>query len=197
MSLAVLEPCKVIEMPMGNRLLEPRWRANSNRDGYSPTSNVIVGKDFLGERLTDFVGDDDPIDRMGHGGAAASAFATVSPDVQLIVVKSCITSSAAKCPGFALILGIEYLLDPYEDDNTDDKVDIINLSLGATFSSACHDFVVVSLEHAPIFGVVYTTSFGNDGNLPYVAGAIGTTPNVIAVGAVNHPTLGGPLQTKD
>jgi hypothetical protein len=57
MSLAAMEPCKLIEMLMGIRLLEPRWRANSKRDGYSPTSNVIVGKDFLGERLTDFVGE--------------------------------------------------------------------------------------------------------------------------------------------
>jgi minor extracellular serine protease Vpr len=112
---------------------------------------------------------DDPIDRMGHGRAVASAFATVAPDVQLIAVKSCITPSAAKCPDFALIFGIEYLLDPNEDDNIDDKVDIINLSLGAALSSAYHDFVAVSLEHAPIFGVVYTTSFDNDGNLPHLS----------------------------
>jgi hypothetical protein len=171
--------------------------ANSNRDGYFPTSNVIEGKDFLGEHLTDFVGDDDPIDGMGHGTAVASAIVTVAPDVQLIAVKSCVTSSAAECPDFALILGIEYLLDPNEDGNTDDKVDIINLSLGAAFSSAYHDFVAVSLEHAHSLGVVCVTSFGNDGNLPYVAGAIGTTPNVIAVGAVNHPTLDGPLHMKD
>jgi hypothetical protein len=61
------------------------------------------------------------------------------------------------------------------------------------FSSVYHNFVAVSLEHAPIFGVVCLTLFGTDDNLFYVAGAIGTTLNVIAAGDVNHPTPDGML----
>jgi hypothetical protein len=62
----------------------------------------------------------------------------------------------------------------------------------AALSSAFHDSVAVSLEHAPIFSVVCLTLFRNDDNPLYVAGATGTMPNVIvAIGAINHSTLDG------
>ena len=59
----------------------------------------------------------------------ADAILSVAPDAQLIACKVC-TSDTGTCPGFAVVQALEYALDPNEDGNMDDKVDIVNLSLG-------------------------------------------------------------------
>lgn len=53
--------------------------------------------------------------------------------------------------------------------------------------------MVRGLENAAQLGIVCVTSFGNDGNIPYIVGAIGAAPNVIAVGATNQPTEDDPI----
>ena len=59
----------------------------------------------------------------------ADAILSIAPDAQLIACKVC-TSDTGTCPGFAVVQALEYALDPNEDGSMDDKVDIINLSLG-------------------------------------------------------------------
>ncbi|KAL3906420.1 MAG: hypothetical protein SGILL_009279, partial [Bacillariaceae sp.] len=109
-----------------------------------------------------------------------------APDVAFVAAKACLnTAPVAICPDFALIAGIEYLLDPKGDGSMNDRVDVINLSLGAPYNNPAHDLVALMLEYATELGVVTVTSIGNGGNVPYVSGAIGTTPNVVTVGAVN------------
>lgn len=46
----------------------------------------------------------------------------------------------------------------------------------------------MALENAAQLGILCVTAFGNFYNIPYIAGAIGTTPNVLSVGATNQPT---------
>ena len=162
--------------------LDSTDQANKQRDGYFPTPRVIDGYDYLGEDLENFIADDDPIDSIGHGTAVASAILGVAPDTQIVAIKSC---NDQECPDFAIIAGIEYLLDPNFDGNLNDRVDVINLSLGSAFDTAYYNSVAYALELANFLGVVVVTSLGNYGNVPYSAGAIGTSPNAISVGATN------------
>lgn len=68
------------------------------------------------------------------------------------------------------------------------KVDIINLSLTASFNKPYYDRVALALENAAQLGVLCVTAFGNFGNIPYISGAIGGTPNAISVGGTNRPS---------
>ncbi len=162
---------------------------NTQRDDYFPTTKVVDGYDFVGETEedvsdpTEFM-DDDPIDGSGHGTAVASAILKIAPDVTLVAAKACRIKTTV-CPDYALVAAIEYLLDPNEDGDMEDRVDIINLSLGNPYNRPQSDVVSAMLEAVVELGVVVVTSFGNSGNIPYNSGAVGTSPNLISVGATS------------
>lgn len=67
------------------------------------------------------------------------------------------------------------------------KADIINLSLTSAYSRPYYDRTAFALENAAQLGILSVTSFGNFGNIPYVSGAAGETPNALSVGATNTP----------
>lgn len=161
---------------------------NKSPDGFFPTAKVVEGKDFLGEDDTDYAEDDDPIDANGHGTAVASAVLAVAPDVTLVAVKACITAPEALCPEFALVKAIEFMLDPDQNGSLDNKADIINLSLTGAYARPYYDRTALALENAAQLGILCVTAFGNFQNIPYIAGAIGETPNVLSVGATSTPT---------
>jgi hypothetical protein len=68
------------------------------------------------------------------------------------------------------------------------QVDVINLSLTTSFNGPYYDRVALALENAAQLGILCVTAFGNFGNIPYIAGAIGGTPNVLSVGGTNQPS---------
>jgi hypothetical protein len=164
--------------------------ANTSRDGLFPTDKIIGGWDFIGDSLngTDWGSDEDPIDGHGHGTMVASAILAVAPGAQLIAVKTCASALSGQCPEATILLGIEYLMDPNQDGSPEDKVDIINLSVGTAYSSPYYEPITVALENAFRLGVLSVASFGNGGNTPYQAGAVGAINNVLAVSASSHPT---------
>ena len=163
---------------------------NTVRDIYFPTDVVIEGYDFLGEagNSTFYKEDDDPIDGHGHGTRVASAILAIAPDVKFLAVKTCASTSLGPCPEFAIMAGIEYVLDPNRDGNPDDKVDIINLSVGSDFTSTYYEPIAEALENAFALGSMPVTSFGNGYDIPYVAGSVGTASNILAVGGTSHPS---------
>jgi subtilisin family serine protease len=168
---------------------------NTQRDGLFPTERVVDGYDFVGDELgdDDFAiqaqPDDDPIDMKGHGTAVASAILGVAPDADLVAIKVCVTVGLS-CPDFAVVLGIEYALDPNDDGNIEDKVDIINFSLGAPYTSGYYSNVATALDAAFELGVLSVVASGNDGNVPYNLGEESKTTNGIAVAATGTSTPG-------
>jgi Subtilase family len=118
-----------------------------------PTDTVVGGRDFLGESFvhtaesldTDAIPDDNPIDANRHGTMVADAILSVAPQAKLLAYKVC-TSDTGTCPGFAVLQALEYALDPNKDGNTDDKVDIVNLSLGGSYLSSYYDLRTAALE---------------------------------------------------
>ena len=175
---------------------EPSSNENKRRDGLFPTARVVEGYDFIGEFFGtgsfafDAVEDDDPIDgpSVGHGTAVADAVLSVAPEAELVAVKVCSSQtdfSQVACPDFAILLGLEYVLDiDRNPSNGNTPVDIVNLSLGSFYASSYYDTVSRVLEglvaRANILPIV---AQGNYGNEPYISGALAGSPNIFSVGA--------------
>ncbi len=153
--------------------------------GFGPAFRVIGGYDFVNN-------DNDPMDDAGHGTHVAGIIGAnggdslrgVAPGVKFLAVKVLDANGS----GFAanVIAGIEYCLDPDNNPETDDGVDVINLSLGGTPSS--DDPLESALANATNAGVLCVVAAGNSAYLGY--GGIqspGTSESALTVGATVAP----------
>jgi hypothetical protein len=164
---------------------------NTQRDDLFPTARVVDGYDFVGDVFSDgdssaqALPDNDPIDLRGHGTLVASAIVGVAPEVELVAVKVCATFGS--CPDFAVILGIEFVLDPNDDGSMDDKVDIVNFSLGVARTSGFYSIVAKAFDDIFELGVLTIIACGNDGNIPFVLGEESKAAHTLVVGATGNP----------
>lgn len=162
--------------------------------GSFPTAKVIGGWDFAGPTYNSRVDDEptpdaDPIDGHGHGSHVAGTAAglgvegRIGPGVakgaSLLAVK--VFSDLGGSTDLT-VDGIELALDPNQDGSIDDHVDVINMSLGARFGLPTDPSAVAS-SHAVRAGVIVVASAGNNGDIPYVTGSPGVSPDVITVAA--------------
>ncbi|MFC4946385.1 S8 family serine peptidase [Pseudonocardia sp. GCM10023141] len=79
--------------------------------------------------------------------------------------------------------GLDRALDPNGDGDFDDRLDVVNLSLGSSFSAVddpVNDFVRVLTEN----GVLVVAAAGNGGDLYDAGGSPGNSPDAIAVASV-------------
>jgi minor extracellular serine protease Vpr len=170
---------------------------NTTRDGLFPTAKVVGGYDFVGEAWPNSpeVPDEDPIDFEGHGTHVAdiiggrSADGThkgMAPNALLYAVKVC-SAVASSCSGVALLKGMDFALDPNGDGNTDDAVDVINMSLGSSYGQI-EDDLTLAATNAVKLGTVVVVSAGNSANLPYVVGSPSTGVGVISVAQTQVPS---------
>jgi minor extracellular serine protease Vpr len=175
----------------------PADAKNKTRDGLFPTAKVVGGYDFVGEVWPNGpeVPDEDPIDFEGHGTHVAdiiggrSADGThkgMAPNAQLYAVKVC-SAVASSCSGVALLQGMDFALDPNGDGNTDDAVDVINMSLGSSYGQI-EDDLTLAATNAVKLGTVVVVSAGNSANLPYVVGSPSTGVGVISVAQTQVPS---------
>ncbi|MFK7885786.1 MAG: S8 family serine peptidase [Gammaproteobacteria bacterium] len=162
--------------------------------GSFPTAKVIGGWDFAGptynSRVDDFPQPDpDPLDGNGHGSHVAGSAAGVGvperigPGVakgaKLLALK--VFSDEGGSTDLTAD-AIDYALDPNGDGAIDDRVDVINMSLGARFGDQ-NDPSALASTIAVQAGVIVVASAGNNGDNPYVTGSPGVSPEVITVGA--------------
>lgn len=176
---------------------DPSDPLNTTRDGLFPTAKVVAGHDFVGESWPDedLAPDDDPIDFEGHGTHVSDIIAGqsldgthkgVAPGAKLVAVKVC-SAVATSCSGVALLQGMDFALDPNGDGDTDDAVDVINMSLGSGYGQI-EDDLTVAASNAIKLGVAVVTSAGNGGNLPYIVGSPSIAPGVISVAQTQVPS---------
>lgn len=167
-------------------------------DGLFPTAKVIGGVDFVGEFWPGTSGspvaetpDTDPIDRDGHGTHVADIIGGVggvAPGVSLHAVKVC-SAISPSCSGMAMLQGMEYAVDPDDDGDTSDHVDIVNMSIGSPYGQWFDDDISAAVDAATAVGVLTVASAGNSGDRPYITGTPGGAPTALSVAQTTVPTL--------
>ena len=178
------------EGPFPNDVLSD---ANKTRDGLFPTAKVVDGYDFVGEFWPDFGPldpDDDPIDYEGHGTHVADiigGLGGVAPGVDLYAVKVC-ASLSGSCSGVALIQGMEFSVDPNGDGKVDDRVDIINMSLGSLYGQPFDDDLSAAVDGATALGVLTVASAGNSADNPFITGSPSAAVTALSVAQTQVPT---------
>ncbi|WP_220595212.1 S8 family serine peptidase [Oscillochloris sp. ZM17-4] len=81
---------------------------------------------------------------------------------------------------------IDWAVDPNGDGNFDDRVDVINMSLGSGYGSN-YDSTSVASENAVAAGVIVVASAGNSADSNYITGSPGTADSVISVASTTQP----------
>lgn len=137
-------------------------------------ANFEQGKDFVHDNITPYP----YADKVGHGthvagtiGASVGAygFVGVAPEAKILAGRVC---SDQGCSNISIAEGINWGIEQ--------KVDVINMSLGGAMSTSSEKQAIIAAEKA---GVIIVAAAGNDGT-PKV-GYPAALPNVIAVGAVD------------
>jgi subtilisin family serine protease len=186
----------------GTTTADPR---NRSRDGLFPTSKVVDGYDFVGEAWPNgpLAQDDDPIDCSpsaigcagGHGTHVSDIIAGVgphpgvAPGAKLLEYKVC-SSVSSSCSGVALLQAVDRMMDPNQDGDISDHVDVANLSLGSAYGQN-EDDLTAALNNASDAGVIVATAAGNNANLPYVVSSPSTGKNIISVAQTQVPSARG------
>ncbi len=165
----------------GTSTTDPR---NTTTDGLFPTAKVIAGFDFVGEKWPNgpLAPDPDPIDcggpvmcAGGHGTHTADIVGGrsidgthkgIAPGAKLVAVKVC-SSVVNSCSGTAILEGIDFALDPNQDGDISDAVDVISMSIGASYGQK-EDDLSEAAQNAVALGVVFVASAGNDSYRPYI-----------------------------
>jgi subtilisin family serine protease len=93
------------------------------------------------------------------------------------------------CAGSSNVVdeAIEWAVDPDQNGDFSDHVDVINLSLGSSFGSSV-DPTAIAVENAAKLGIIIVASAGNSGDVHYAVGSPGMAPHAIAVAATGIDT---------
>lgn len=151
---------------------------------------VAGGYDFINE-------DNDPMDDHGHGTHVASIAAGngrlkgVAPDATLYAYK--VLDSSGSGSFATVIAGVERSIDPNNDGDLSDHVDVLSMSLGAycwEYSEFCgpEDPLSKAVDNAVNAGVVAVIAAGNAGPWESSIASPGTSRNAITVGAACKPS---------
>lgn len=164
--------------------------------GTFPTAKVVGGYDFVGDLWPTYgpeMPDPDPLDSGpggGHGTHVADIIGGrlgVAPNVDLYAVKVC-SSVSTSCSGIALIQGMEFAVNPNGDGRLNDRVHIINMSLGSTYGQPFDDDLSAAVDNASKVGVLTVASAGNSGDKPYANGTPAAAPSALSVAQTAVPS---------
>ncbi len=152
---------------------------------------VVDGYDFAYD-------DNDPMDVRGHGTHVASivagnssAIKGVAPDAKIYAYKVLNDNGSGYISD--IVAGLERAVDPDGNPNTDDAVDIINMSLGGPGTS--DDPLSQASNAAFMEGVLVVAAAGNDYNYETV-GSPALAQHVLAVGATNNSDVPASFTSK-
>lgn len=120
------------------------------------------------------------------GGNDGAAHKGVAPGASLYAVKVC-SAVSTSCSGAALLMGMDFALDPNGDGDISDAVDVINMSLGSAYGQTEDDLSEASANAARL-GVVVVAAAGNNADRPYITSSPASTPEVISVAQTQVPS---------
>ena len=149
--------------------------------GFGPGFKVIGGYDFVNN-------DDDPMDDYGHGTHVAGIVAAnsdslkgVAPHAKLMAFK--VLDQYGSGTESNVLAGIERTADPNDDGNSNDMVDVVNMSLGG--SGTADDALSIAVDNAVKLGITFCIAAGNSSD-NFTIGSPGTARLAITVGAVDE-----------
>jgi uncharacterized repeat protein (TIGR01451 family) len=178
-------------------------------DAYYPTAKVVGGTDLAGDNYNGAnapTPDPDPMDCNGHGSHVAGIAAgfgvtaagatypgpyNASTSYQGMRIQPGVAPKALLyairvfgCGGGTnlTVQGIDWAMDPNNDGNLSDHLDVINMSLGSPFGSIANSSSIAA-DAAASIGMAVVISAGNDGDTFYVAGSPGTADRATTVAA--------------
>lgn len=157
---------------------------------------VKGGYDFIGESWGGegdaLVPDPNPIDREGHGTHVADIaagkgpnHAGLAPGAGVYGLKVC-SAIATSCSGVAILQALDWSLDPNDDGDLSDAMDVVNLSLGSAYGQP-EDDSTVALDNLVRAGVVGVASAGNNADRPFIVGSPSAAPRAISVAQTALP----------
>ena len=88
----------------------------------------------------------------------------------------------------ALIQAMEFAVDPNGDGNTQDHVDIVNMSLGGGYGQPFDDALSTAVDNATKLGVLTVAAAGNGGDRPYITGTPAAAATAISVAQTQMPS---------
>lgn len=163
-----------------------------------PSAKVVGGIDLVGELYQPGAvalerrvprPDKNPIDKRGHGthvagsvaglGDGENTYSGVAPEASLHAIK---VFGAGGTSDAVVIAALEYAVDPNNDLDPSDRLDVVNLSLGGNFGKPSINYseAVKNLLKA---GVSVVASAGNSGPTSYIVGAPSTSAEAFSIGA--------------
>ena len=186
-----------------------------------PTAKVVGGTDFAGDAYNGQntpTPDPNPMDCNGHGSHVAGIASglgvnsdgttytgTYGPSTPF----SSLRIGPGAAPGASLyairifgcsgstgltVQGIDWALDPNQDGDMSDHLDVINMSLGSSFGMPSNTSLIAS-QNAALAGVVVVAAAGNDGDTYFIASAPSNAGRAISVAASIDGRLPGGLLT--
>ena len=178
---------------------DPTWI----EEGTFPTEKVIGGYDFVGEDYN-VVDDDptndiprpdfDPLDADGHGTHTGSTIAGIKVPGQVgkgVAPKALLYAyrvwDVGNSTDDVLVAAYERAMDPNQDGNIDDAVDVLSFSGGVDYGTL-NSVEAKAAQRVVDLGTVFVASAGNSGNQPvggsgYIIGTPATARGVIGVAA--------------
>ncbi|MEZ4832717.1 MAG: S8 family serine peptidase [Caldilineaceae bacterium] len=186
-----------------------------------PSAKVVGGYDFVGDAYTGSADsstlrpDPDPMDCWGHGthvAGIAAGYGTltngntytgtysadlnfaqfgigpgVAPRANLYALK------VFGCSGATQVVeqAIDWAVDPNQDGDFSDRLDVLNLSLGSSFGSPDSP-TSIAIDNAVQAGIVVVAAAGNTGDTYYNVAGPGVATRAVSVAASSTQSLSAP-----
>jgi minor extracellular serine protease Vpr len=168
-----------------------------------PTEKVVGGFDFVGENYDVLDADTsndtprpdfDPLDEDGHGTHTASTVAGmdvagqvgegVAPEAELYAYK---VWDVGNSTDDVLVAAYERAVDPNQDGNVSDRVDVLSFSGGVSYGNL-NSLEAKAAQRVTDVGTAFVASAGNEGNQaaggsPYILGTPASARGVVGVAA--------------
>ena len=111
--------------------------------------------------------DPDPLDAGTGSAVMARTSPTSSPAraalrrARAFMPSRSVRPISTSCSGIALIQGMDFAADPNGDGKLNDRVDIINMSLGSPYGQPFDDDLSAAVDNATAVGILTVASAGN------------------------------------